>query len=56
MGYFGMAMSDGQIQLSHPGKLYKQDDLPLNITKIDVFFMISEQQIHSMVFYGDTIL
>lgn len=31
-----------------------QDDLPLNITKIDVFFCKHEKWFHSMIFYGDT--
>jgi hypothetical protein len=56
LGTFGMTLSDGQTEVSHSTKCNKVDALPTNIRKIEMFFLKDEQQMHSMVFYGDSTL
>jgi hypothetical protein len=55
VGSFGLMLSDGTKETNN-SKCNREDQLPSNIRKIDVFFRKSERAFHSMVFYGDTIL
>ena len=51
--YFGLSLSNGQKQVTH-SEADRAYALPDNITKIDIFFYMNEQFVHSMVFRGDT--
>lgn len=51
---FGMSMSDGQKIIGGYGTYEKVAQLPDNIKKIEIYFMVNEHQMHSMKFIGDT--